>query len=245
MWRLWPRSTIVQSDLSAPTRSCATSSIGFCVADSPTRCRRRPQTWSRRSSESARCAPRRDSRTAWISSTMTTRAVFSISRERSAVRSRYSDSGVVTRMWGGERIARACRRGDQSVLARADRAPALELRLGGRQRLGAAGNAETRFPPALEDGMEVLGKHEFSVKYTPNRKPGQRLCLFRAASGIWKVFLNESTILTPWAHLKQPLPRGSAPAFLLRLSPPTGRHWFARSRSGPSLNPYPESGSRR
>src|SRR6059036_1121254 len=34
---------------------------------------------------------------------MTTRAVFSISRERSAVRSRYSDSGVVTRMWGGER----------------------------------------------------------------------------------------------------------------------------------------------
>jgi len=34
---------------------------------------------------------------------MTVRAVFSIARERSAVRSRYSDSGVVTRMWGGER----------------------------------------------------------------------------------------------------------------------------------------------
>ena len=34
---------------------------------------------------------------------MTTRAVFCIWRERSAVRRRYSDSGVVTRMCGGVR----------------------------------------------------------------------------------------------------------------------------------------------
>src|SRR5881396_1300044 len=48
----------------------------------------RPQTWSSRSSESARWAPRRDCTTAWISSTMTTRAVRSMARERSAVSSR-------------------------------------------------------------------------------------------------------------------------------------------------------------
>ena len=52
---------------------------------------------------SARCAPRRVPITAWISSTMTVRTVRSISRLRSAVSSRYSDSGVVTRMCGGVR----------------------------------------------------------------------------------------------------------------------------------------------
>ena len=41
--------------------------------------------------------------TAWISSTITVRAVRSICRLRSDVSSRYSDSGVVTRMWGGVR----------------------------------------------------------------------------------------------------------------------------------------------
>ena len=56
-----------------------------------------------RSRLSARCAPRRVPITAWISSTMTVRTVRSISRLRSAVSSRYSDSGVVTRMCGGVR----------------------------------------------------------------------------------------------------------------------------------------------
>jgi hypothetical protein len=41
--------------------------------------------------------------TAWISSTMTVRTVRSILRLRSDVTSRYSDSGVVTRMCGGVR----------------------------------------------------------------------------------------------------------------------------------------------
>ena len=40
-------------------------------------------------------------RSAWISSTITVRTVRSISRLRSEVRIRYSDSGVVTRMCGG------------------------------------------------------------------------------------------------------------------------------------------------
>ena len=61
--------------------------------------------WSSRSSDSARWAPRRDSSKAWISSTMTICAVRSISRERSAVSSRYSDSGVVTRISGGLRTS--------------------------------------------------------------------------------------------------------------------------------------------
>ncbi len=58
-------------------------------------------TSCRRSSVSARCAPRRVPITAWISSTITVRTVRSISRLRAAVSSRYSDSGVVTRMCGG------------------------------------------------------------------------------------------------------------------------------------------------
>src|SRR3989454_2799533 len=67
MRRWWPLSTIEQG---APFfRNLATSSIGFWVADRPMRCSGRPQTWSSRSSESARWAPRRDCTTAWISST--------------------------------------------------------------------------------------------------------------------------------------------------------------------------------
>ena len=60
-------------------------------------------TAASRSSVNARCAPRREPMTAWISSTITVRTVRSICRLRSDVRSRYSDSGVVTRMCGGVR----------------------------------------------------------------------------------------------------------------------------------------------
>jgi hypothetical protein len=40
------------------------------------------------------------------------------------------------------------------MAARADRAPALELRLGGRKNR-ARGIAKARIPPALQDGMEI------------------------------------------------------------------------------------------
>ena len=50
---------------------------------------------------SARCAPRRVGATAWISSTITVRAVPSSLRPPADVRSTYSDSGVVTRTCGG------------------------------------------------------------------------------------------------------------------------------------------------
>ena len=56
---------------------------------------------SRRARVSARCEPRLSSAMAWISSTMTVRAVRSISRDFSAVSRMKSDSGVVTRMCGG------------------------------------------------------------------------------------------------------------------------------------------------
>ena len=83
-------------------RNCATSSIGFTVAESPMRCGFGPSTSaSRRASDSARCEPRLSSATAWISSTITVRVVRSMRREPSAVSRMYSDSGVVTRMCGG------------------------------------------------------------------------------------------------------------------------------------------------
>ena len=58
-------------------------------------------TCASRSRVRARCEPRLFPATAWISSTMTVRALRSIDRLRSAVTSRYSDSGVVIRMSGG------------------------------------------------------------------------------------------------------------------------------------------------
>ena len=105
-WRRWPWSMIEISGRRPglePTRKFATSSIGFCVADSPMRTTGASATCCSRSSDSARCAPRRVPMTAWISSTMTVRTVRSIARLRSAVSSKYSDSGVVTRTCGGVR----------------------------------------------------------------------------------------------------------------------------------------------
>ena len=77
------------------------ASIGRWVADRPTRCTGSSATCASRSRVRARCEPRLFPATAWISSTMTVRTLRSIDRLRSAVTSRYSDSGVVIRMSGG------------------------------------------------------------------------------------------------------------------------------------------------
>ena len=58
---------------------------GFCVADSPMRCTGPADAAdatkaSKRSSDNARCAPRLLPASAWISSMMTVRTVFSIVR---------------------------------------------------------------------------------------------------------------------------------------------------------------------
>jgi hypothetical protein len=68
-----------------PTRSRAISSIGFWVAERPMRWTFRPQSRSRRSSVSARWAPRLSPATAWISSTMTVVALARPFRLLSAV----------------------------------------------------------------------------------------------------------------------------------------------------------------
>ena len=113
--------SIFASRLWLPSRKRATSPIGFWVADSPMRCSGCPVTCPSRSRLSARCDPRRESITAWISSTITVRTVRSIARLRSAVRSRYSDSGVVTRMCGGVRSIAARRELGVSPVRTAER----------------------------------------------------------------------------------------------------------------------------
>ena len=87
-----------------PTRNLATSLIGFCVADKPMRVSGRPHSASRRSSDSARCAPRLLGASAWISSTITLRVVASIARPDSEPSRMYSDSGVVTTICGARRF---------------------------------------------------------------------------------------------------------------------------------------------
>src|SRR5262249_51097754 len=59
----------------APTRKRATASIGFWVAERPTRSSRSPQSAASRSSESDKWVPRLLAASAWISSTITVRAV--------------------------------------------------------------------------------------------------------------------------------------------------------------------------
>ena len=68
---------------------------------------------SSRASERERWEPRLLPATAWISSTMTVPAVLSTSLLRAAVSRMNSDSGVVTRMWGGRLIS--FRRSDAGV----------------------------------------------------------------------------------------------------------------------------------
>ncbi len=86
----------------APPRKRAISSSGRWVADSPIRCGGVSVIASRRSSESARCAPRLVAATAWISSTITVSTPRRVSRAEE-VSIRYRDSGVVIRMSGGWR----------------------------------------------------------------------------------------------------------------------------------------------
>ena len=76
-------------------------SMGRVVADTPTRAGGRSQSAASRSRDTARWAPRLLPANAWISSTMTVSTVPSIRRPDSEVSRMYSDSGVVTRMWGG------------------------------------------------------------------------------------------------------------------------------------------------
>ena len=70
-----------------PIKSRATSSMGVCVADNPMRTNLRPAIACKRSSESAKWAPRLLAAMAWISSTMTVRQVESMTRPDSEPKS--------------------------------------------------------------------------------------------------------------------------------------------------------------
>ena len=76
-----PASTILHSR-PGPVRKRPTSSSGRCVAERPMRCTGRPAWRSRRSSVSARWAPRLVCATAWISSTITHSTPSNSSRAR-------------------------------------------------------------------------------------------------------------------------------------------------------------------
>ena len=100
-----PASMISGSGWFAPTSRRAASSMGRIVADKPTRCGRgraeRTTSSSRRSMESARCAPRLSDETAWISSTMIVRTSDKARRPDADPSKMNSDSGVVTSTCGG------------------------------------------------------------------------------------------------------------------------------------------------
>src|SRR5262249_5763940 len=64
----------------APPRTRGAALIGFWVAERPTRSSRSPQSAASRSSESDKWVPRLLAASAWISSTITVRAVASIER---------------------------------------------------------------------------------------------------------------------------------------------------------------------
>ena len=101
--RTWPWSMTRHGARSAPTRNATMVSMGLVVADTPTRVGGRSQSAASRSRETAKCAPRLLPARAWISSTITVSTVPSIRRPDSEVSRMYSDSGVVTRMWGASR----------------------------------------------------------------------------------------------------------------------------------------------
>ena len=99
--------------LAGPDRNRATSSGGRTVADSPMRCAGVANSWSSRSSDRARCAPRLVPATACTSSTMTVCTSASVSRA-AEVSIKNSDSGVVIRMSGGLVISSRRRAGGVS-----------------------------------------------------------------------------------------------------------------------------------
>ena len=123
-----PQSTIVTGRnegvplfFSQPPRNRATSSSGRCVADNPILCGDFSTRASRRSSVSARCAPRLVPAMAWISSTITARTPLNIPRPFSVVSMMLSDSGVVISMCGDFRSIRARADGGVSPVRTATR----------------------------------------------------------------------------------------------------------------------------
>ena len=122
-----------------PDRNLATSSGGRTVADRPMRWAGWSMSWSSRSSDSARWAPRLVAATAWTSSTITVSTSVSVSRA-AEVSIRKSDSGVVMRMSGGLAIISRRRLGGVSP----ERTPTLMLGASLSAAFGDAADAGQR-----------------------------------------------------------------------------------------------------
>ena len=139
-----------------PARNCATSSLGSTVAESPIRWAGLGSRASRRSSDTARWAPRLVPATAWTSSTMMVSTSLSVSRALD-VSMRNSDSGVVIRMSGG--LLSSERRSDAGVSP--ERTPTVISGAGRPRRLavwvipisGARRLRSTSTPSALSGEM--------------------------------------------------------------------------------------------
>ena len=130
-------------DVGVPTRKRATSSMGFCVAERPRRISGASATCCRRSSDSARCAPRRVPITAWISSTITVRTVRS----------------MLARAFGGQQQIERFRRGDQDVRRRPQHRRAFLLgRVAGAHRGRDARRFQAGLLGQLPDAAARLGE---------------------------------------------------------------------------------------
>ena len=95
---------------------------------------------------SARCEPRLSRASAWISSTITVRAVASILRLRSEVSITNSDSGVVTRMCGARRSMPARSAGEVSPVRTAARSGGSSIPIAfASARISASGASRLRW----------------------------------------------------------------------------------------------------
>ena len=148
-----------------PRRAAARSPTGRCAAD------RARRSAASRSSESARCAPRLVGASAWISSTITVSTLRSVSRAREPS-SRYSDSGVVTRISAGSRACARALLGRRVAGAHARRAACAQRRA---EPLGRARDAgERRAQVALDVVDQRLERRDIEHAHARGRRGSRR-----------------------------------------------------------------------
>ncbi len=220
-----PASTIVtgRGPLAVwPPRNRAISSSGRWVADRPIRCGGSCASSSRRSSESARCAPRLEPAIAWISSTITQRTLRRISRA-----------------WEVEHQVERLRRGDQDV-GRAGLDPAAFARRG-----VAGAHRDARLVDVL---AEALGREPDPGEGRPqvlldvDGERSERRDVQDAAPLVRRAAADRSSggrapTGTPRASCPNRSARGSANAGRRRspATPAPARRWASRTCSGTTL----------
>ncbi|MDI2022715.1 hypothetical protein PJL18_03257 [Paenarthrobacter nicotinovorans] len=138
-----------------PARNWATNSRGWTVAESPMRCAGLGSNASRRSRETARCAPRLVPATACTSSMMMVSTSLSVSRARD-VSMRNRDSGVVMRMSGG--LVSSVRR--SAAVVSPERTPTVTSGAGNPKRLAVC-------------VMPISGDRRFRSTSTPSALSGE------------------------------------------------------------------------